>query len=58
MSYPAQAMVERIWFRSPVTAPATTLLSWGQREILREMRFTGVPLNMGGVRELPPGTTV
>lgn len=51
-------MAERILVPFHGPGAGSGELTWGQREIWREMRFTGVPLNMGGVRPVQPGVTV
>lgn len=51
-------MVERILVPFRGEGAGTGELTWGQREVWRELRFTGVPLNMGGTFPVAAGTTV
>ncbi|HEY3609031.1 MAG TPA: condensation domain-containing protein [Pseudonocardiaceae bacterium] len=51
-------MVQRILVPFQGDGAGTGELTWGQREVWRELRFTGAPLNMGGVDPVPAGMTV
>ncbi len=51
-------MVQQIFVPFRGEGAGSGELTWGQREIWREMRFTGVPLNMGGTHPVPTGMTV